>query len=176
MRKLRLCVLLVFLAAPLALAGCDDNGSVEVSSFTSPSLASSTGSFGNPAPFVGAKLVPDVIPFIWVPGFGCPFAAPFTATLAVLIDQRRGGDVFLSQVGFDFMDTVGLVSPVLYSQTDLSAMFGTVLVPGGTSRRFDFTPRFGCGFSRPPSRVGVRLGYRDRSGGRHEKTITARLE
>jgi hypothetical protein len=65
---------------------------------------------------------------------------------------------------------------MVFSETGLFATFGTTLVAAGTSRHFQFNPRFGCGFAARPDRVGIRLRLRDRRGRVHEKSLSARLE
>jgi hypothetical protein len=150
------------------VAACDSKSSTpNRSAFTAPSP------FGGPAPFVGASLASDTIGFTSVTTFGCPWIAPFTTSFSVLVDQRSRSDIFMDRASLRFVDGSGLPSPLELTRADLTGMFGTTLVPGGTTRRFEFEPDFGCGFVSVPTSLFVELLFLDRNGARHNSRLTA---
>jgi hypothetical protein len=158
--------------APFALAACD-NGTIDSNRLTGPSPFVAEASSVDPAPF---SVSPATIPFATLPGFGCPFAAPFASEFRLFIDQRRGGDIFLHEVGFRFRDISGLTSPLLFTRSELAGMFHTTFVPAGATRDFSFATRFGCGFTSRPHSLAIRLLLRDRSGAVLERTASAPLK
>jgi hypothetical protein len=164
---------LVLLTIPLSIAACD-NGSLDTNAITAPSAFVGAGSF-EPSPFVGGVFVPATIPFVPLTRFGCPLVAPFTTNFSLSIDQLRGSDVFLHEVGFRFTDASGIASARRLTGNELGGMFATNLIAAGTARQFSFATPFGCGFRSSPSSLFLRLLLRDRRGGVHERTATARL-
>ncbi len=157
-------VLAVMLA--LGVAACDP---VDVPAGTAlaPSPFSSS--------FIGATLVPPTIAVVPVPIFGCPHVAPFLSTFSLVIDQRRGPDVFFHEADFRFVDISGLTSPLFFDRSGLARMFGTTLISAGTTRSFAFQPAFGCGFISTPRSLSVRLLFLDRGGSALTRTVTAQI-
>src|SRR5437764_14518702 len=51
---------------------------------------------------------PQALPILPVPGFGCPLVPPFRTNFALIVDGRASGDMFLHQVGFQFLDGSGV--------------------------------------------------------------------
>ena len=148
------------------LTACDDGGR---------GFGARTAPFAGPSPFAGASLFPQTIGFSSVSEFRCPSIAPFFTSFSLFIDQRGGSDVFLDQVHFQFGDHGGNRSPLLLSRSDLTAMFGSTLVPGGGTRTFAFKPQFGCGLATVPSNLFVDFITLNRSGVAHPSTLTAVL-
>jgi len=161
-------ILLVSLAT--VLTGCEDNGTR-----IGFGLAGPAAPFVGASPLVGATLVPSTIGFTSVTGSRCPSIAPFLASFSLFIDQRSGTDLFLDHVTFHFGDHSGRRSPSQLTRTDLMGMFGTTFVPAGATRTFDFNAPFGCGLLSVPSLLFVDLITLNRSGVRHQSTLTATL-
>ena len=146
------------------LAGCDDlNGVKAVVSGVSA-----------PTPVVSTAVVPSTLPFQILPVLGCPFASPFASNFSVIVEPA-GVDLILMEVGFQFVDASGAVSPLTFSQNDLTLLFGSTVVTSGMQRSFAFRTHFGCGFTSFPQLMIGRFVFDDRSGGRVERTMTARL-
>jgi len=161
----------IVLITPLALASCDSSPARIVGrSVTGPSRASVPP---HPTAFITPMLVPLPIPFQTLPVIGCPTASPFGTSFSLIIDQSDGIDVFLHQVGFRFVDGAGFESPLIFSDIDLATRFGSTLVIAGSSRTFPFQPQFGCGLSSAPHLMVAQVLLLDRTGRRHERTLTA---
>lgn len=156
-------ILLVSLAT--AVAGCEDDKGTGIG----------VGLGGPSAPFVGASVSPSTISFTSVAGSRCPSIAPFLSSFSLFIDQRSGTDIFLDHLSFEFGDGSGRRSPFQLSRSDLTRTFGSTLVPRGATRAFDFRPQFGCGFLTAPSLLLIDLTTLNRSGVRHQSTLTATL-
>jgi hypothetical protein len=165
----------VALFASLALTACDSSEADGTALVTAPSAFTGSGAFGEPAPFSGPALAASKVRLVRFPHARCPDASPYGTNLVLIVNQNGAPDAFLIQADFRFFDSTGLVSPAVFAQTDLSAMFGTTLVPAGTSRQFEFAPRFGCGLSFAPHSVSARFVTRDHLGARHERTLEARF-
>ena len=163
------------LLVPIALASCDGQPSMLTGgAITKPSnvpAQPATNVFN-----VFPAVMPPTIPFQILPVFGCPLVSPFATSFSLVIDQRDGLDIIVSEVGLRFIDQSGFESPLIFSESDLATLFGTTIVLGGTRRMFPFHPRFGCGLRSTPHVMVVRLLLRDRSGRSHERTLTARAE
>ena len=95
----------VVLAVALALGvGACDPVDVPGGAALAPSPFSSS--------FIGAMLVPETLAFVSVPIFGCPQVAPFRSSFSLVIDQRRGPDVFFHEAELRFVDVSGVASPL----------------------------------------------------------------
>jgi hypothetical protein len=149
----------------IATAACDEGtrGAIVANGFASPSTV------------VNAAVVPSTLPFQILPASGCPFASPFASAFSLVVDHRGPVDLLLHEAGFQFIDAGGLVSPLFFTTTDLTLLFGSTFVSAGTSRTFDFRTQFGCQFRSSPHRLAGRLVLVDRHGERHERTISARI-
>ena len=145
------------------LAGCDENHSAKVSVFGV-----------SPSPVVNTAVVPSTLPFQILPVLGCPFASPFASNFSLFVEPA-GVDLILTEVGLQFFDASGVVSPLTFSQNDLTLLFGSTVVTAGMQRSFPFQTRFGCGFTSFPQLMIGRFVFTDRSGGGMERTMTARL-
>ena len=148
----------------LVLAGCDENQSAKVSVF----------GVSSPTPVVNTAVVPSTLPFQILPVLGCPFASPFASNFSLFVEPA-GVDLILTEVGLQFVDAAGVVSPLTFSQNDLTLLFGSTVVTAGMQRSFPFQTRFGCGFTSFPQLMIGRFVFTDRSGGGMERTMTARL-
>jgi hypothetical protein len=146
------------------LAGCDDHNGVKV-------VASGVSA---PTPVVNTAVVPSTLPFQILPVLGCPFASPFASNFSVIVEPS-GVDLILTEVGLQFVDALGAVSPLTFSQNDLTLLFGSTVVTSGMQRSFAFRTTFGCGFTAFPQLMIGRFVFGDRSGGRTERTMTVRL-
>lgn len=153
----------VVLSISLGSAACDEN---------SPATLVARG-VASPSAIVNALVVPSTLPFQILPVAGCPFVSPFASTFSLVIDQRGGVDLFLHEVGFQFFDTAGFVSPLFFTRTDLTLLFGPTFIATGTSRTFDFRTEFGCGFASLPRSMAAQLILVDQNGRRLERTMTA---
>jgi len=162
-------ILLVALAT--VLTACDDFKATGVG-IGLPVPAPLVGA----SPIVGASLLPTIIDFTSVVGSRCPSVAPFLSSFSLFIDQRSGTDIFLDQINFQFGDRSGRRSPLQLTRSDLTLMFGTTFVPGGATRTFDFRPQFGCEFVSMPSVLFIDLTTLNRSGVRHQSTLSATLK
>ena len=144
--------------------GCDDLNGVKaiVSGVSAPS------------PAVSTAVVPSTLPFQILPVLGCPFASPFASNFSVIVEPA-GVDLVLTEVGLQFLDASGAVSPLTFSQNDLTLLFGSTVVTSGMQRSFAFRTSFGCGFTSFPQLMIGRFVFGDRSGGLVERTLTVRL-
>jgi hypothetical protein len=159
----------VVLAVALALGvGACDPVDVPGGAALAPSPFSSS--------FIGAMLVPETLAFVSVPIFGCPHVAPFRSSFSLVIDQRRGPDVFFHEAELRFVDVSGVASPLFFDRSGLARMFGTTLVSAGTTRSFAFQPAFGCGFVSTPRSLSARLLFLDRGGSALARTVTAQID
>jgi len=130
----------LLLMVPLALAGCDTKlrATISASTLTGPSF----GVFG-------AHIAPDTLRIVTVPTFSCPVAPPFATNFNLIVDGS-GTDVFLNDVGLQFVDRSGFIgAPLAFHAADLGARFGSTIVRAGTSRSFSFRPQFGCDVFHP---------------------------
>jgi hypothetical protein len=157
----------LILALAISVAGCGE-GDDRVGAVIA-------GGFFAPSPVFNASLLPSTIPLQPLPVFGCPFTGPFASAFTIVIDQRAGSDVFLHEVGFRFLDAAGFASPLLFNRGDLTGLFGTTLVPFGTTRGFSFRPQFGCGLLTAPRWLAVRLLLQDRRGGLFTHNFTGTI-
>lgn len=153
----------VLLCVSLGSAACDENR---------PAILLARG-VASPSTIVNALVVPSTLPFQILPVAGCPLVSPFASAFSLVIDQRGGVDLLLHEVGFQFLDTAGFVSPLFFTRADLTLLFGSTFIATGTSRTFDFRTEFGCGFASSPRSMAARLVFLDRNGTRLERTMTA---
>jgi hypothetical protein len=85
------------------------------------------------------------------------------------------GDLFLDAVGFRFIDGSSIGRTPLFSwfsASELNARFGQTLIAAGTTRAFDFAPRFGCDPFRPQT-VIAEVTLRDRSGAQQQMSVSS---
>ena len=97
----------ILLATSLSFTACDDEPEDDAS-LVAPS--------GNrfPSPTVNTLVIPaTTLPFQIMPVFGCPFAPPFTSHFSVVVNPVDV-DLTLAEVGLQFVDTAGIVSPVTF--------------------------------------------------------------
>ena len=127
-----------------------------------------------PTPAVSAAVVPSTLPFQILPVLGCPLASPFASNFSLIVEPA-GVDLTLTEVGLQFVDSSGAVSPLTFSQSDLTLLFGSPVVTAGMQRSFPFQANFGCGFTSSPQLMIGRFVFTDRRGGRVERTVTVRV-
>jgi hypothetical protein len=141
------------LVGTVAIAGCDRPNR----SF------SRVQAIGPTSPLAGS-IVPQPLVLAPVAGARCPFLTPFTTAFDLVFDHQDGSDLFMEQVTIRLLDGSNVGgSPLLMSSADLTAQFGSTRIRPGLTRRFPFTPRFGCSTFLPRSlRADVVL--RDGSG------------
>jgi hypothetical protein len=147
-----------------ALAGCDDQNGGKVTVY----------GVSAPTPVVNTAVVPSTLPFQMLPVLGCPFASPFASNFSLIVEPADV-DLILTEVGLQFVDASGAVSPLTFSQNDLTLLFGSTVVTAGMQRAFAFRSNFGCGFTSFPQLMIGRFVFGDRSGERTERTLTARM-
>ena len=150
----------------IVVAGCDEQagGKAVVRGVLEPT----------PEVSVSAAVVPSTLPFQILPVLGCPLASPFVSNFALIVEPA-GVDLTLTEVGLQFVDSSGAVSPLTFSQSDLTLLFGSPVVTAGMRRSFPFQASFGCGFTSFPQLMIGRFVFTDRRGGRMERTVTVRV-
>jgi hypothetical protein len=148
----------------IVFAGCDEEGGGKI-------IAVGVSS---PTPVVSAAVVPSTLPFQILPVLGCPFASPFASNFSLIVEPA-GVDLILTEVGLQFVDAFGAVSPLTFSQNDLTLLFGSPVVTAGMQRSFPFQTKFGCGFTAFPQLMIGRFVFTDRRGGQMERTLTAQV-
>jgi hypothetical protein len=162
-RSPRFAALLV--VSTLAAAACDE---VDDNVFIGPK------GVAGPSHVVSTFVIPSTLPFHVMPVVGCPFASPFASNFSVIVDPL-GVDLILTEVGLQFFDADGFVSPLTFSQSDLTLLFGSTIVTSGIRRTFAFDSRFGCGLRSSPRAMTGRFVFADRDGDRFERTVHARF-
>jgi len=154
----------ILLVASLSFAACDD--AVEDDELL---VAPSGGRFASPA--VNTLVIPaTTLPFQILPVFGCPFAQRFTSHFSVVVNPVAV-DLRLAEVGLQFVDTSGIVSPVTFRENDLGVLFGSTHVAAGVHRTFPFNATFGCNFQTTPHVMRGRAVFVNPQGGRFEQTF-----
>lgn len=94
----------------------------------------------------------------------CPATPPLVARFTLVIRDERGVDWRVREVALRFYDRQGVLgSDAAFTDRDLERLFGSSLVPARTSRRFDFSPRFGC-VGDPVGTLRVHVLLVDQSG------------
>lgn len=158
----------ILLATSLSFAACDDEP-VDDESFVAPS--------GNrfPSPTVNTLVIPaTTLPFQILPVFGCPFAQRFASHFSVVVNPVDT-NLTLAEVGLEFVDTAGIVSPVTYREKDLGVLFGSTHVAAGVQRTFPFNATFGCNFQTTPHVMRGRAVFVNPYGRRFEQTFEGRF-
>lgn len=156
----------IFLAMPLLFAACDELDDDVL-------LAPSGGKFA--APTVNTLVIPaTTLPFQILPVLGCPFAPPFASRFSLLVDPIDV-DVTMTEVSVQFVDTVGIVSPVSFNQNDLTVLFGSTHVAAGIQRTFPFQTNFGCNFQTVPHVLRGRAVFVNPNGHGMERTFEGRF-
>ena len=126
-------------------------------------------------PTVNTLVIPaTTLPFQILPVLGCPFAPPFVSHFSVLVNPV-GVDLTLAEMGFQFVDTAGFVSPVAFTQNDLTVLFGSTHVVAGIQRSFPFEANFGCTFQGTPHVMRGRAVFINPLGARIERTFEGRF-
>ena len=156
----------ILLAMAVSFAGCDEMEDAEL-------LAPSGSRFVTPT--VNTLVIPaTTLPFQILPVLGCPFAPPFVSNFSVLVNTV-GVDLTLAEMGFQFVDTAGFVSPLAFTRNDLAVLFGTTHVAAGIQRSFPFETSFGCTFRGTPHVMRGRAVFVDPLGARIERTFEGRF-
>ena len=152
----------------LSLTACDDI-KLEGDALVTPS------SVGFVTPAVDTFLIPaTTLPFQVMPVLGCPSYPPFTSHFSLIVNPVNV-DLTMTDVGFQFVDTFGIVSRLNFGPNDLSVLFGSTTVIAGVARTFLFTPNFGCGFQATPHLLRGRAVFLNPHGRRAERTFEARF-
>ena len=156
----------ILLVMPLLFAACDE--------LDDDVLLAPTGSrFA--APTVNTLVIPaTTLPFQILPVLGCPFAPPFISRFSLLVDPIDV-DLTMTEVGLQFVDTAGIVSPVFFDKNDLTVLFGSTHVASGIQRTFPFQATFGCDFQTTPHVLRGRAVFVNPHGNRMERTFEGRF-
>jgi hypothetical protein len=156
----------IVLVLSLSLVACDDI-ELEDDVLVGPS---GTG-FGPPA--VNTLVIPaTTLPFQILPVQGCP--SSFVSHFSLVVNPINV-DLTMTDVGIQFVDTSGIVSPVNFGETDLRVLFGSTTVAAGVGRTFPFNTSFGCGFHASPHVMRGRAVFVNPLGGRIERTFEGRF-
>ena len=146
-------------------AGCDRPGTSEGpdrSSFVSPLSVSRV---------ISTAIVPQQVGLAPALGVMC-VGFPAVSTRFDLVVVNGGGSLFISQVGFRLLDASQFGgSALVVSASDLSARFGSTLVPANAQRSFTFDPQFGCG-TFAPRFLSADLLFTDTEGNEHKHKVT----
>jgi hypothetical protein len=158
----------ILLALSLPLMACDDI-KLEDDVLVGPS----GDRFVTPA--VNTLVIPaTTLPFQIMPVLGCPSAPPFASHFSLVVNPISV-DLTMTEVGLQFVDTAGIVSPVNFGQTDLRVLFGSTTIIAGVGRTFPFTTNFGCSFSARPRVMRGRAVFVNPHGRRVEQTFEGRF-
>ena len=157
----------ILLATSLSFAACDEVEDDEL-------LVAPSGSrFASPT--VNTLVIPaTTLPFQIMPVLGCPFAPPFASHFSVVVNPVAV-DLTLAEVGLQFVDTSGIVSPVTFRENDLGVLFGSTHVAAGVHRTFPFTATFGCNFQTTPHAMRGRAVFVSPHGRRFEQSFEGRF-
>ena len=156
----------ILLVMSVSFAGCDE---LEDDVLLAPS------GDGFVTPTVNTLVIPaTTLPFQILPVLGCPFAPPFVTHFSVVVNTV-GVDLTLAEMGFQFVDTAGFVSPLAFSQKDLAVLFGSTRVAAGIQRSFPFETNFGCTFQGTPHVMRGRAVFINPLGTRIERSFERRL-
>jgi hypothetical protein len=154
------------MAVSLSCAACDELEDDVL-------LAPSGSKF--PAPTLDTLVVPSLtLPFQILPVLGCPHAPPFASHFSVIVTPVDT-DLTLAEVGLQFLDTTGRVSPIDFREKDLRVLFGTTRVAAGVPRTFPFNATFGCDFQTTPHVMRGRAVFVTHHGRRIERTFERRF-
>jgi|SRR5687767_3347304 hypothetical protein len=107
-----------------------------------------------------------------VAGALCPLRHPFFVPLELFVENTSASTVFLNRVGFQFIDSFGVVGPqIVTGQDTLLRRFGHVGLPPDSSRVFPFSVEFGCG-TLPHGKINVAIETLDARRTPRERTFT----
>jgi hypothetical protein len=156
----------IILVMSLSFVACDDI-KLEDDVLTAPS------GDGFVTPNVNTLVIPaTTLPFQILPVQGCPSA--FASHFSLLVNPINV-DLTMTEVGIQFVDTVGIVSPVNFGQDDLRVLFGSTTVIAGVERTFPFNANFGCSFRAAPHLMRGRAVFVNPLGRRVERTFEGRF-
>jgi len=154
------------LAALIVGIACDDERMTTVSG---PSVAGPNGG-GRASATQGISISPSTIQPL-VLGTSCPdarFIAPFTLG----INGDGFTDLFLAQVDMQFVDRIGVTTPMLsISRTALIERFGSTRITALETRQFPFEFPFGC-TSVPSGTLSVTVALNDAQQRERRTTMT----
>ena len=158
----------ILLVMSLSFFACDD-----VKLEDDVLVAPSGSGFGTPT--VNTLVIPaTTLPFQVMPVLGCPSAPPFASHFSLVVNPINV-DLTMAEVGLQFVDTSGIVSPVNLGPNDLSVLFGSTTVIAGVGRTFSFDTNFGCGFRTAPHLMRGLAVFINPSGRRMEQTFGGRF-
>ena len=158
----------IVLVMSLSLVACDDV-KLEDDDLVGPS--------GDPfvAPTVNTLVIPaTTLPFQIMPVLGCPSAPPFASHFSLVVNPISV-DLTMTEVGLQFVDTAGIVSPVNFGRNDLGDLFGSTTIIAGVGRTFPFNTNFGCGFRTTPHVMRGRAVFVNPNGRRVEQAFEGRF-
>jgi hypothetical protein len=156
----------ILLMLSLSLVACDDI-KLEDDVLTAPS------GDGFVTPTVNTLVIPaTTLPFQILPIQGCP--SSFVSHFSLVVNPINV-DLTMREVGMQFIDTSGIVSPVTFGEDDLRVLFGSTTVAAGVGRTFPFNTSFGCSFSANPHVMRGRAVFVNPRGGRVERTFEGRF-
>jgi hypothetical protein len=128
----------VVVLCTVVLAGCDrpaNSGGPQSFSFV-PSAATATPT---------ALIHPASLPVIPTPiGTPCAGGLPLSTSLNLIV-TASASPLLLDQVALQVfgVNNVG-APPTVLTGTSLTGMFGSLVIPAGTTRTFALSPQFGC--------------------------------
>jgi hypothetical protein len=126
-------------------------------------------------PTVNTLVIPaTTLPFQIMPVLGCPSAPPFASHFSLVVNPISV-DLTMTEVGLQFVDTAGIISPVNFGQRDLGALFGSTTIIAGVGRTFLFNTNFGCSFRAAPHVMRGRAVFVSPHGRRVERTFDGRF-
>jgi hypothetical protein len=155
----------ILLAMSVSFAACDE---IDDDPF---GVAPSGDGFVTPT--VNTLVIPaTTLPFQIMPVQGCP--SSFVSHFSLVVNPLNV-DLTMTEVGIQFVDTAGIVSPVTFGQNDLKVLFGSTAVVAGAERTFPFNASFGCSFRASPHVMFGRAVFVNPLGGRVERTFEGRF-
>jgi hypothetical protein len=158
----------IFLVMSLSLVACDD-----IKLEDDVLVAPSGDRFVTAA--VNTLVIPaTTLPFQIMPVLGCPSAPPFASHFSLVVNPINV-DLTMTEVGLQFLDTSGIVSPVNFGRNDLSVLFGSTTIVAGVGRTFPFETNFGCSFRAVPHVMRGRAVFVNPHGRRVEQTFEGRF-
>jgi hypothetical protein len=154
----------ILLVLSVSFAACDE---LDDEVFVAPS------GDGFLTPTVNTLVIPaTTLPFQILPVQGCPSA--FVSHFSLVVNPTNV-DLTMTEVGLQFVDTAGTVSPVNFGQNDLRVLFGSTTVIAGVERTFPFNTNFGCSFRASPHVMLGRAVFVNPLGSRVERTFEGRF-
>ena len=158
----------ILLVMSLSVLACDD-----VKLEDDVLVAPSGSRFATPT--VNTLVIPaTTLPFDVMPVLGCPSAPPFASHFSLVVHPVNV-ELTMTEVGLQFVDMSGIVSPVNFGPNDLKVLFGSTTVSAGVGRTFSFNTNFGCSFQTAPHVMRGRAVFINPRGGRMEQTFEGRF-